>query len=387
MPKTILSHYKIKDLVEILNIDPLKAKALKTDPNETLTLKQFQMLSPTLPETLIKREIVLARKRSRSPVSKYRLPKSIDSLSVEILTPPKDHRTYHTVKVFYKRKRSDHSSLKTDVPVDDAGLILKNLFEQAEFRQSPFSDPRREAIRRDEAGAGIEIRAELREVFGEEYEMFRDLFLKEDYRKFYDTEIPVRKNMLSYYSIITQNEPNYGRDRFPHIKEYSDFADFETINTANHHFIPEVIERLTDSYRIHYYKNNSLQIWTKGFLQLMAVGKILHNEIVFCYPVKPGTDEHLFFSTPFIYLYSHDVSLPHAQEVKIFLTPGIKFELIPDSKRENIKNAHRVLINNRRWTRAVITQEELEDKLQNPTTYRQRIPDFTKYKDHVLWMR
>ena len=374
MPKmsktTLLSSYSLADIEEILNVSREEARRLKTDPESKLSLAQFKLLNPEL--HLIPRPLYLRRRRQRRQPSKYLLPQKTSNLAVEILTPPDTYRSSRFIRIFYGKKSS--KEIMTDTFTDDGVTIFKDLFTIAEYRKSPFSDKIREAQRREESRFAMEMQSELRKVFGDEYEEFKNLFTKTTP----DLNIPVRRNILRYYQLHNSNE---GREAFRNDPYYSIFAGFKVVKTVNPFLRPKVFDFLNLGNDIKVSDDNSLIVSTNNGLQVMATGKITNGEIEFAYPADPADEQekHIFWATPYIDVPIAPVK--QAPKLRVFLTPGLTLTVL-QQERKSV-----VLLNNGRFFYARITQKELDDLIKAPMSIRKKYPDFSQYPASILWKR
>lgn len=367
---TILSKYSLAEIKASLNISSEEARQLKTNPEATLTLNQFSQLNPEL--HLIPRPLYIRRKRQRRKPSEFLLPKNTSSLAVEILTPPDTYRSSRFVRIFYGKKSS--KEIMTDTFTDDGVAIFRDLFINAEYRKSPFSDKAREAQRREENRFAMELQQELRKVFSLEYEEFKNLFTKTTP----DLDIPVRRNILRYYQLHNSGE---GKEVFRNDPFYSIFAGSKVVKTVNPFLRPKVFDFLNLGNDIKVSDDNSLIVTTNNELQVMAMGKIIKDEIEFAYPADPEDkqEKHIFWTTPYIDVPV--VPVREALRIRVFLTPGLTLTVL-QQERKSV-----VLLSNGRFFYAKITQEELNGLIRAPLVMRKKYPDFSQYPASILWKR
>lgn len=369
---TILTKYKIADIEKILNISREEARELKTNPEAKLSLKQFSQLSPEMPHELIPREIVLRRKRAKQHVSKFRLPKDLKSLAVEVLDPPGEVGMSRRVKVQYGRARTFTGALLTDISVDDGQLILNDIFQQTFYK-------RQKGITQEEWETayywGVRAEDQLKKVFGDDYYEFRDLFTKEkrSVEELYGFVIPVRSNPAIIYGVIDYDDP-IGQDRFDKKFAPVEWKGYKTARTKNPYFLKRVLRQIDKSLTVEMLRDNSIIVRTLGG-QLLAVGKIVGDEIEYVYPAN-DRGEHIFWTTPFISIRFAQLT----QERRVFFTKNLKVEEIIETKPKSL-----VILSNGLYLRTYMSKEDIDELLTRPVTVNRDYPDFSKYPASILW--
>lgn len=367
--KTLLSKYKQKDIQNALKISAEEARRLKNDPTATLTMDQLRLLSPTMPDVLIDRATVVRRKQQHRIVSKYRLPKSLKSLYVELYHPP-DSTGHNYVMVSYKTRHT--YKLDTYVYVPNTELIMKDLFMRTD-RKRFF------AGKASEAYISEHIKEQLQHIFREEYHEFKDLFTKEprSVEEIYGEALPPpRKDITRYYKF------NLKYTVFREESVYSEYAGCRIVVTNNPH-IQNKVFRLIDKRFSFYIYNDTILYYTSADLYYLGLGRIVGDEIVYEYPVDES-GRHPLYTTPHFNMDS-DNAKGYTGDIKIFLTKWAKPILIPYHKNREGNGV--VLIGNNKWAWVYAKKEEFEDQLTRPVTVEslKEYPDFKKFKQAPMW--
>ena len=183
---------------------------------------------------------------------------------------------------------------------------------------------------------------------------------------------------MRYYQLHNSNE---GKEAFRNSTYYSVFAGYTVVNTSNPHVRTKILNVLNSTNDIKVSDDNSLIITTERELQVLAIGKIIDDEVVFSYPADEQ-GRHIFWFTPYIDVVVMPIPGSSPMLSRVFLTPGLTLEVIPQERGKNI-----VLLNNGRYFQAKTTQEEIDRQIANPQYIKRSYPDFSQYPASILWKR